>query len=104
LPKKIEVGDHEIMESKSAKLLGMDNDQKWKSHSCGKGGLLSSLNQRLFMVKIISNHISNNKLCMDIQTNIWTTALYRRETDSRTTKNPVHDNGTKISEQNAKNP
>jgi hypothetical protein len=30
LPKKIKVGDHEIMESKSAKLLGvvMDNDQK----------------------------------------------------------------------------
>ncbi len=29
-PKKIKVGDHEIMESKSAKLLGvaMDNDQK----------------------------------------------------------------------------
>ncbi len=46
LPKKIKVGDHEIMESKSAKLLGvvMDNDQIWKSHFCGKGGLLSSLN------------------------------------------------------------
>jgi hypothetical protein len=25
----------------------MDNDQKWKSHFCGKGGLLASLNQRL---------------------------------------------------------
>ncbi len=49
LPKKIKVGDHEIMESKSAKLLEvvMDNDQKWKSHFCGKGGLLASLNQRL---------------------------------------------------------
>ncbi len=65
LPKKIKVGDHEIMESKSAKLLEvvMDNDQKWKSHFCGKGGLPSSLNQRLFMVKRISNHISKNKLC-----------------------------------------
>jgi hypothetical protein len=52
LPKKIKVGDHEILESKSAELLGvvMDNDQKWKIHFCGKGGLLSSLNQRLFMV------------------------------------------------------
>jgi hypothetical protein len=52
------------MESKSAKLLGvvMDNDQKWKSHFCGKGGLLSALNQRLFIVKRISNHISKNKL------------------------------------------
>ncbi len=58
------MGNHEIMESKSAKLLGvaMDNDQKWKSHFCGKGGLLASLNQRLFMVKRMSNHISKNKL------------------------------------------
>jgi hypothetical protein len=76
LPKKIKVGDHEIMESKSAKLLGvvMDNDQKWKSHFCGKGGLLSSLNQRLFMVKIISNHISQNKLCKLVDS-LWTSKL-----------------------------
>jgi hypothetical protein len=33
LPKKIKVGDHEILESKSAKLPGviMDNDQKCNS-------------------------------------------------------------------------
>jgi hypothetical protein len=76
LPKKIKVGDHEIMESKSAKLLGvvMDNDQKWKSHFCGKGGLLSSLNQRLFMVKRMSNHISKNKL-RKIVDSLWTSKL-----------------------------
>ena len=76
LPKKIKVGDHEIMESKSAKLLGvvMDNDQKWKSHFCGKGGLLSSLNQRLFMVKRISNHISKNKL-RKVVDSLWTSKL-----------------------------
>jgi hypothetical protein len=76
LPKKIKVGDHEIMESKSAKPLGvvMDNDQKWKSHFCGKGGLLSSLNQRLFMVKKMSNHISKNKL-RKIVDSLWTSKL-----------------------------
>ncbi len=39
--RKITVGDHQIQESKSTKLLGMqiDNDQKWRSHFCGKGGL-----------------------------------------------------------------
>jgi hypothetical protein len=70
------VGDHEIMESKSAKLLGvvMDNDQKWKSHFCGKGGLLSSLNQRLFLVKRISNHISKNKL-RKVVDSLWTSKL-----------------------------
>jgi len=105
LPNKIKVGEHEILESKSAKLLGVviDNDQKWKSNFCGKGGLLSFLSQRLFMVKRISNHISKNKLCKVVD-KIWTTALYRSETERRTTKKPVHDNGTKITEQNATNP
>ena len=38
LPNKIKVVDHEIMDSKSAKLLGVviDKDQKWKNHFCGK--------------------------------------------------------------------
>ena len=42
LPKNIKVGEHEIMESKSAKLLEvvMGNDHKWKSHLCCKGGLM----------------------------------------------------------------
>ena len=52
----------------------MDNDQKWKSHFCGKGGLLSSLNQRLFMVKRISNHISKNKL-RKVVDSLWTSKL-----------------------------
>jgi hypothetical protein len=76
LPNKIIVEDHEILESKSAKLLGvvMGNDQKWKSHLRGKGGLLSSLNQRLFIVKRISNHISKKKLCKVVD-NLWTSKL-----------------------------
>ncbi len=31
----------------------IDNDQKWKNHFCD-----SALNQKLFMVKIMSNHVS----------------------------------------------
>jgi hypothetical protein len=48
LPVKIKIEDQKNMEPKSAKLLGvvMDYDQYEKSHFCGKGGLLSSLNQR----------------------------------------------------------
>ncbi len=76
LPQKIKVGDHEIMESKSAKLFGvvMDNDQKWKSHFCGKGGFLSSLSQRLFMVKRILKYISKNKL-RKVVDSLWTSKL-----------------------------
>ncbi len=47
----------EVTESTSSKLLGMiiDNDLKWKGHIYGKGGVLSSLNQRLFTRKRLSN-------------------------------------------------
>ncbi len=46
----------EIKEFESTKLIGvvMDNDQKCKSDYCDRGDLLSSLNQRLFMVKRLS--------------------------------------------------
>ena len=74
MPKKMNC--QEIKEFESTKLIGvvMDNDQKWKSHFCGKGGLLSSLNQRLFMVKRISNHISKNKL-RKVVDSLWTSKL-----------------------------
>ncbi len=52
----------------------MDNDQKWKSHFCGKGGLLSSLNQSLFMVKRISISISKKKL-RKVVDSLWTSKL-----------------------------
>ncbi len=46
----------EIKEFESTKLIGvvMDNDQKCKSDYCDRGDLLSSLNQRLFIVKRLS--------------------------------------------------
>jgi hypothetical protein len=54
----------EVTESTSSKLLGViiDNDIKWKGHIYGKGGVLSSLNQRLFIIRRLSNHIHQNKL------------------------------------------
>jgi hypothetical protein len=52
----------------------IDNDQKWKSHFCGKGGILSALNQRLFMVKRMSNHISKNNLHRIVDS-LWTSKL-----------------------------
>ena len=62
--RKIKVGDSEIEEAKSAKLLGMtmDNVQKWTSHFWGKKGLLKALNQRLFAIRRIANHIPKDKL------------------------------------------
>jgi len=54
----------EVTESTSSKLLGViiDNDIKWKGHIYGKSGVLSSLNQRLFTIRRLSNHIHQSKL------------------------------------------
>jgi hypothetical protein len=62
--RKIMICNSEVTESTSFKLLGMiiENDIKWKGHIYGKGGVLSSLNQRLFIIRRLSNHIHQNKL------------------------------------------
>ena len=64
VPRKIRVGNSEVEEVKSTKLLGMtmDNDQKWTNHFWGKKGLLNALNQRLFAIRRIANHIPKEKL------------------------------------------
>jgi hypothetical protein len=66
----------EVTESTSSKLLGMiiENDLKWKGHIYGKGGVLSSLNQRLFTIRRLSNHIHLNKL-KEIADSIWVSKL-----------------------------
>ena len=76
ITRKIKVGDHYVVESISSKLLGItiDNDQKWKSHVYGKNGLISSLNQRLFMIRRISNNIQNERLKLIVD-GIWTSKL-----------------------------
>ena len=35
-----------------------DDDQKWQSQISGKGGMLSSLNQRLFMIRRLKNSLN----------------------------------------------
>ena len=61
---KIRVGEIEIPQAKSARLLGMDldDDQKWQSHFWGKKGLIKALNNRMFSIRRIKGHIPQNKL------------------------------------------
>ena len=49
----MEIGLDTIHQEKSGKLLGItfNEKQNWKSHLYGKGGLISSLNTRLFALK-----------------------------------------------------
>ena len=72
----IKVGTSEVQQVRSAKLLGitMDEDQKWTSHFWGKKGLLQSLNQRLFAIRRISNHIPKNKVRRVVDS-IWMSKL-----------------------------
>ena len=69
---KIKVGETEVKEVNSAKLLGMmlDNDQKWTSHFWGKKGLLKALNQRLFALRRVANHIPKDKL-RHVASSLW---------------------------------
>ena len=71
-PRKIRLGNSEVMEVKSPKLLGMtmDSDQKWTNHFWGKKGLLNALNQRLFAIRRIANHIPKEKLSQ-VANSIW---------------------------------
>ena len=49
-----------ITQEKYAKLLGItfDDVQKWQTQISGKGGVLSALNQRLFLIKRLQNSLN----------------------------------------------
>ena len=72
----INVGSEVITQEKIAKLLGitMDDLQKWHSQIYGKGGLLSSLNSRLFMIKRLRNEINRESL-IKIADSLYTSKL-----------------------------
>ncbi len=70
---KVKVGECEITQVRTTKLLGMniDDDQEWKSHFFGKGGLIPSLNKRLFCIRRLKNHIGSKALNR-VAESIWT--------------------------------
>ena len=66
LKKKIEVkiGSETIEPQSNARLLGMQfqNDLNWSKLIHGKGGVISSLNQRLFIIKRLHNSLEKRRL------------------------------------------
>ena len=58
-PITIKVGSSIIPQEKTTKLLGLNinDNQGWTEQFFGKKGLINSLNQRLYAIKRISNHI-----------------------------------------------
>ena len=55
----IKIGKEVVVQVNSAKLLGMtfESNSKWTEHIYGTGGLLASLNQRLFFIRRLKNHV-----------------------------------------------
>ena len=60
----IRIGKDEIHQVNQAKLLGItfDDNQKWDSQINGKGGIVSSLSQRLFLLRRLSNSVNKKSL------------------------------------------
>ena len=57
---KIKIGSDMVTREFTAKLLGIQfqDNQKWNTQVHGKGGLLSSLNSRLYFIRRLKNHLA----------------------------------------------
>ena len=64
LPDGIWIGQEWVQRESSAKLLGIkcEDNQQWKEHIQGKGGVLSSLNSRLFIIRRLTSHVSHSSI------------------------------------------
>ena len=72
----ITVGESIVTQEKTAKLLGIqiDDDQKWTSQITGTGGVIPSLNSRLYLLKRLKNNINSERL-RRVADSIWTSKL-----------------------------
>ena len=61
---KIRIGNEWVERETAAKLLGIkfEDSQQWKTHIHGTGGLLSSLNSRLYIIRRMKSHLSKKAI------------------------------------------
>ena len=73
---EIKIGGVKIQQQTNAKLLGMNFDDKlkWKTHISDKGGVVSSLNKRFYLISRLKNHL-NKKSLVRIAESIFTSKL-----------------------------
>ena len=100
----VKVGNYTVKQESSTKLLGMiiDDNQKWKNHVIGKGGLTTSLNQRLYAIKRLKNHLPSTeirKVAESLQIKIWPANLGKCKNDRRSTNTLPCYGSTKGTEQ-----
>ena len=72
----IKIGKEVIQQVNQAKLLGitLDDNQKWDSQINGKGGIISCLNQRLFILRRLSNAV-NKKALKKVADSLFTSKI-----------------------------
>ena len=71
-PFEITVGKELVTQDHNGKLLRMifNDKQKWNDHIYGKGGLINSLNQKIFLILRLRNHL-NNKAIIKVAESIF---------------------------------
>ena len=57
---RLKIGKEEVVREDTATLLGIQfqDDQQWKTQIYGKGGVISSLNSRLYMLRRLKSHLT----------------------------------------------
>ena len=72
----VKIGNEFMKQVKTAKLLGItfEGNQKWSEHIFGTGGVVASLNQRLFFIRRLKNNISQKAL-LKISDGVFTSKI-----------------------------
>ena len=62
--KQVKIGEVLIENQANTKLLGMkfEETMTWKEHIHGKGGILNSLNQRIFLLRRLNNQLNKKAM------------------------------------------
>ena len=70
---EVKVGTNTIVQEKHAKLLGVqiNDEENWNDQINGKGGVLSALSQRLFLIRRLKNQVSKVRLSKIVDS-LWT--------------------------------
>ena len=72
-PIEVTVGSEKICQEKSSKLLGViiNDSETWEDQINGKGGVMSALSQRLYLIRRLKNQVSQERLSK-IADSLWT--------------------------------
>ena len=75
-PLEIHIGNALVKQESSAKLLGVkiEDNQKWKEQVSGSGGVIKSLNKRLFFIRRLKKQVDESRLTKVVDS-IWTSKL-----------------------------